>query len=340
MRVFSLHAQPGKRSLNSHVRQAAVSGHTIGPWFKPSLHLSTRPIGENLAGFLERQTSDSPTDDLFHRVLVTVVNRPTSAIFRSTPMMPGILTHQEPDVKHSMSKSRSGQTPRERHQILVVDDEDDLLELVRYNLTKEGYDVTCVGSGEEALKAVRRQIPDLIVLDLMLPSVNGLEVCRRLKADARTREVPVLMLTAKSEESDMIAGLDRGADDYIAKPFSPRVLNARIKALLRRQDTKKQAEAEHTIDVLELSIHPGRHEVTLAGEVLELTYTEFALLEFLAKRPGWAFTRTQIVDAVKGEDYPVTERSVDVQVAGLRKKLGTFGSYIETVRGVGYRFRA
>ena len=255
-------------------------------------------------------------------------------------MMPGILVHQEPDVKQSLSKSRSGQGPLKPHRILVVDDEDDLLELVRYNLTKEGYEVACVGSGEEALKAVRRELPDLIVLDLMLPSVDGLEVCRRLKADARTREVPIIMLTAKSEEGDMIAGLDRGADDYIAKPFSPRVLGARIKALLRRQDTKKQAEAALTIDAHELSIHPGRHEVTLAGAPLELTYTEFALLQFLAKRPGWAFTRTQIVDAVKGEDYPVTERSVDVQVAGLRKKLGAFGSYIETVRGVGYRFRA
>jgi two-component system alkaline phosphatase synthesis response regulator PhoP len=254
--------------------------------------------------------------------------------------MPDTLVPQEPDVKHSTPNLRSGQAARERHQILVVDDEDDLLELVNYNLAKEGYDVECVGSGEEALRAVRRHLPDLIVLDLMLPAVDGLEVCRRLKADARTRDVPIIMLTAKGEESDMIAGLDKGADDYIAKPFSPRVLTARIKALLRRQDAKKQAEAEVTIDVHEISIHPGRHEVTLAGEPLELTYTEFALLQFLAKRPGWAYTRTQIVDAVKGEDYPVTERSVDVQVAGLRKKLGASGSYIETVRGVGYRFRA
>lgn len=245
---------------------------------------------------------------------------------------------QEAVVKQS-PKPR-GTTPPAAHRILVVDDEEDLLELVRYNLGKDGYDVTCVGSGEDALKEVRRQVPDLIVLDLMLPAVDGLEVCRRLKADARTREVPIIMLTAKSEESDMIAGLDRGADDYIAKPFSPRVLGARIKALLRRHDARREAEAEQTIDVHELSIHPGRHEVTLAGNPVELTYTEFALLQFLARRPGWAYTRTQIVDAVKGEDYPVTERSVDVQVAGLRKKLGTFGSYIETVRGVGYRFRA
>ena len=188
--------------------------------------------------------------------------------------------------------------PSAATHVLVVDDEEDLLELVRYNLSKDGYRVTCVASGEEALKAARKLPPDLI------------------------------------------AGLERGAADYLAKPFSPRVLAARVKALLRRKEAQRQAELESTIDVGELSIHPGRHEVTLAGQPLELTYTEFALLQFLAKRPGWAYTRTQIVDAVKGEDYPVTERSVDVQVAGLRKKLGEFGSYIETVRGVGYRFRA
>ena len=138
----------------------------------------------------------------------------------------------------------------------------------------------------------------------------------------------------------MITGLERGADDYMAKPFSPRVLAARVKSLLRRKETERRSQLETTIEVRELMIHPGRHEVTLAGRPLELTYTEFALLQFLAKRPGWAYTRAQIVDAVKGEDYPVTERSVDVQVAGLRKKLGEFGSNIETVRGVGYRFRA
>ena len=242
-------------------------------------------------------------------------------------------------VKQSPSRHRGGSEPP-LHRILVVDDEDDLLELVGYNLTKEGYQVECVASGEEALQSARRQPPDLIVLDLMLPAVDGLEVCRRLKANSKTRDIPIVMLTAKSEEGDMIAGLDCGADDYVGKPFSPRVLNARIKAILRRKEAERQANMEFTIEVHDLSIHPGRHEVTLAGKPLELTYTEFALLEFLAKRPGWAYTRTQIVDAVRGEDYPVTERSVDVQVAGLRKKLGNFGSYIETVRGVGYRFRA
>ncbi len=226
------------------------------------------------------------------------------------------------------------------HRILVVDDEEDLLELVRYTLTKQGHIVTCVGTGEEAVRQAGQQAPDAIVLDLMLPGIDGLEVCRRLRAEAKTRDIPIIMLTAKSEERDVIAGLEQGSDDYLTKPFSPRVLAARVKSLLRRKDAERRSQQETTIEIRELVIHPGRHEVTVAGEPVRLTYTEFALLQFLAKRPGWAYTRAQIVDAVKGEDYPVTERSVDVQVAGLRKKLGSFGSNIETVRGVGYRFRA
>ena len=146
------------------------------------------------------------------------------------------------------------------------------------------------------------------------------------------------MLTAKSEEADVVAGLELGADDYLTKPFSPRVLLARIKALLRRKSADGDDETG-SLRVREIVIHPGRHEVLLRGKPVDLTYTEFKLLHFLARKPGWAFTRMQIVDAVKGEDYPVTERSVDVQVVGLRKKLGDFGDYIETVRGVGYRFR-
>ena len=227
-----------------------------------------------------------------------------------------------------------------RHNILVVDDEEDLLELVRYTLAKEGHSITCVDTGEKAVESVRRRMPDIIVLDLMLPGIDGLEVCRRLKRDSKTREVPIIMLTAKSEERDVITGLDGGADDYVTKPFSPKVLHARIKSLMRRKDAELKSQQESTIEIRDLVIHPGRHEVTLGGLALNLTYTEFALLQHLAKRPGWAYTRAQIVDAVKGEDYPVTERSVDVQVAGLRKKLGDFGGNIETVRGVGYRFRA
>ena len=226
------------------------------------------------------------------------------------------------------------------HNILVVDDEEDLLELVRYTLAKEGHSVTCVDTGEKAVDSVRQSLPDLIVLDLMLPGIDGLEVCRRLKGDLKTREVPIIMLTAKSEERDVITGLDGGADDYVTKPFSPRVLLARVKSLMRRKDAELRTQHDTIIQIRELVIHPGRHEVKLQGESINLTYTEFALLQFLAKRPGWAYSRSQIVDAVKGEDYPVTERSVDVQVAGLRKKLGSFGGNIETVRGVAYRFRA
>jgi two-component system, OmpR family, alkaline phosphatase synthesis response regulator PhoP len=225
-----------------------------------------------------------------------------------------------------------------RERILVVDDEEDLLELVNYNLSREGYRVDTVGTGEAALTSARRNMPDLIVLDLLLPNVDGLEVCRLLKNDPQTKTIPIIMLTAKGEESDMVTGLELGADDYMTKPFSPRVLLARIKAILRRKAQGLPLE-DDAIRIRELMIHPGRHEVLLNGEVLDLTYTEFRLLHYLARKPGWAFSRAQIVDAVKGEDYPVTERSVDVQVAGLRKKLGDYGQYIETVRGVGYRFQ-
>ncbi|HEX3655265.1 MAG TPA: response regulator [Pirellulales bacterium] len=224
-----------------------------------------------------------------------------------------------------------------RERILVVDDEEDLLELLNYNLTKEGYRVTCVASGERALKEAQQELPDLIVLDLMLPRVDGLELCRMLRADPRTRQIPIIMLTAKTEELDVVRGLEVGADDYVTKPFSPRVLVARIKSVLRRKPAS--AEQENIVEAHEIKIDAGRHEVTLADEPLQLTFTEFRLLHFLASKPGWAFTRSQIVDAVKGEDYPVTERSVDVQVTGLRRKLGDYGRYIETVRGVGYRFK-
>ena len=225
-----------------------------------------------------------------------------------------------------------------KEQILVVDDEEDLLELVRYNLSKEGYRVTCVATGEDAIKTARTRSPDLVVLDLLLPSVDGLEVCKLLKGDPKTKHIPVVMLTAKGEESDVVTGLELGADDYITKPFSPRVLVARVKAALRRR-AKSTPDDSLAIKIHELVIHPGRHEVLISGEPVSLTFTEFRLVHFLAQRPGWAFTRAQIVDAVKGEDYPVTERSVDVQVAGLRKKLGNCGHYVETVRGVGYRFK-
>ena len=225
-----------------------------------------------------------------------------------------------------------------KETILVVDDEEDILELVRFNLNREGYHVQCVETGEAALRSLKTSTFDLILLDLMLPGMDGLEVARYIKNDARMSQMPVIMLTAKGEEADVVTGLELGADDYVTKPFSPRVLTARVRAVLRRR-RQPRAAADEVITIYELSIHPGRRLTYLQGEPVDLTYTEFQVLYLLAGRPGWVFTRTQIVDAVRGDDYPVTDRSVDVQIVGLRKKLGRFGAYIETVRGVGYRFK-
>jgi two-component system phosphate regulon response regulator PhoB len=222
--------------------------------------------------------------------------------------------------------------------VLVVDDERDILELIGYNLEKEGFDIRTVETGEEALKLARDHQPDLIILDLMLPGMNGTEVCRRLKASETTRPIPVLMLTAKSSSSDVVNGLELGADDYVTKPFSPSVLVARVRAVLRRAGAGNGSHpATSQIRVHDLLIDVSRHEVFAGGESIGLSATEFAILEFMARNPGWVFSRNKIIDAVKGKDYPVTERSVDVQILGLRKKLGEHGRHIETVRGVGYR---
>ena len=225
-----------------------------------------------------------------------------------------------------------------RTRVLVVDDEPDLLELVQYNLTKAGYDVACVMSGAEALSHVRVHTPDLIVLDVLLPDIDGLEVCKALRRNPQTGTIPIVMLTARSEDADIVAGLEIGADDYLTKPFSPRVLLARIKAVLRRQQADASAEA--TVVYNDVVIHPGRYEVRTGEQLVQLTPTEFHILHFLARRPGWVFTRYQIVDAVRGEDAEVTERSVDVHVAAIRRKLGHYRALIETLRGVGYRFKA
>jgi two-component system phosphate regulon response regulator PhoB len=225
-----------------------------------------------------------------------------------------------------------------KDKVLVVDDEEDLLELLRFNLSKEGYQVSCAASGGEALKSVRADPPDVILLDLMLPDMDGLEVARRLRSDPDTRNVPIVMLTAKGEESDIVTGLELGADDYVTKPFSRKVLVARLRAVLRRRGGE-EPEEDAVIAVHDLLIHPGRREVLVKGKPVKLTFTEFGILHFLAKKAGWVFTRSQIVDAVRGDDYFVTDRSVDVQVVGLRKKLGQAGRCIETVRGVGYRFK-
>jgi two-component system phosphate regulon response regulator PhoB len=232
----------------------------------------------------------------------------------------------------------AAKAPASQKTVLIVEDDGDILELVRYNLSKNGFAVRCVTRGEEALKAVHSEPPDLVLLDLMLPGVDGLEVCRLLKRDAGTQHVPVVMLTAKGEESDIVTGLEVGAEDYITKPFSPKVLVARVRAVLRRK-AREVVDESSSFSIHGLFIHPGRHKVLVEGEQVDLTHTEFRLLHLLARRPGWVFTRSQIVDAARGPDYAVTDRSVDVHVVGLRRKLGRSGLFIETVRGVGYRMK-
>jgi len=223
-----------------------------------------------------------------------------------------------------------------KERVLVVEDEAPIQELLQFNLERKGYRVEVVGSGEAALNAVGTLLPDLILLDIMLPGADGLEVCKRIKADPQTRRIPVIMLTALGEEADIVAGLELGADDYVTKPFSPRVLLARVKAALRRAEP---AGADEVLCIHNLAIDTRRYKVSADGREIALTSTEFKVLHLLASQPGQVFTRYQIVDGVHGDDYPVTDRSVDVQIVGLRKKLGDAGAFIETVRGIGYRFR-
>jgi len=225
--------------------------------------------------------------------------------------------------------------------ILIVEDDEDIQQLVGYNLIKAGFLVEYGDSGEQALEKIRRQAPDLVLLDLMLPGMDGTELCRVIRSDSKTNQIPIIMLTAKGEESDIISGLDHGADDYITKPFSPKILISRIKAVLRRKAKHSAPQTTDSSDVIklhELVIDPGRYEVKIHDAVVNLTPTEFGILQLLTKKAGWVFTRQQIIDAVRGYDYLVTPRTIDVQMFSLRKKLGGTGKKIETVRGIGYRF--
>ncbi|MBI4384024.1 MAG: response regulator transcription factor [Nitrospinae bacterium] len=222
--------------------------------------------------------------------------------------------------------------------ILVVEDEEDITDLIRYNLERENYRVKCVVTGEEAVKFCRSNPPDLMLLDLMLPGVDGLEVCKKLKSDSGSSAIPIVMVSAKGEDADVVTGLELGADDYVSKPFSPKVLVSRVRAVLRRRSMSIPGDSS-VIHAGDITIHPGRHETLVKDKPAELTLTEFRILQFLARRPGWVFTRGQIVEAVRKEDYSVTDRAVDFQIVGLRKKLGPCAKYIETVRGVGYRFK-
>lgn len=228
-----------------------------------------------------------------------------------------------------------------RETILMVEDEHDIQDLLKFHLERENFTVIAADSGEDALRSLKNQPVSLILLDLMLPGMDGLQVCRHLKANAETSEIPIIMLTAKDSEADIVTGLEMGAADYVSKPFSPRVLIARIHAILRRPINSSLLDEDTgpVIKLGSLTIDPGRHKVKIKDKEIALTYTEFRILHLLAQSPGRPLSRQQIVDQVRGESYAVTERIVDVQMVSLRKKLGSLGEWIETVRGVGYRFK-
>lgn len=223
------------------------------------------------------------------------------------------------------------------NKILIVDDEKDLVELLKFNLQKEGFDVFFAFDGQTALSVAERETLSLIVLDLMLPKFDGLEVCRRLKRNQVTAHIPIIMLTAKGEESDRVVGLELGADDYVVKPFSVRELIARVKAVLRR--TEAQQKPKDILKVGDVVVDTVKHKVKVKGKELDLTLTEFRLLAALAQRRGQVLTRNQLIDFARGTDAFVVDRTMDVHLSSLRKKLGGYGDLIETVRGIGYRMK-
>ena len=226
-----------------------------------------------------------------------------------------------------------------RPSVLVVEDEREIADLIEFNLQRAGFDTTAVNRGKAALEALRKQQPEVVVLDLMLPDLDGLEICRRIRAAEGERRTAIVMVTAKGDEADVVAGIELGADDYISKPFSPRVLVARVKAVLRRAGEPKSS-TDRRVEVAggRISIDPERHVVIADGQTIELTLTEFGMLLFLAQRPGFVRTRDQIIAAVHGRNVVLSSRTVDVHMTALRRKLGAAGDLIETVRGVGYRF--
>jgi DNA-binding response OmpR family regulator len=224
-------------------------------------------------------------------------------------------------------------------KIFVIEDEDDILEVIVYNLKREGYSVISCRDGEEGLKKIKKEDPDLVLLDLMLPGLDGIELCRRLKADPATEPIPIIMVTAKGEESDIVLGLKMGADDYVSKPFSPKELLARIQAVLRRVGLKEAGPSEERISLSGLIIDVGRHEVKVDGKSKPFTATELRLLHYLASHPGRVFERDLLLNRAVGEGAYVIDRNIDVHIRSIRKKLGRHGEWIETVRGVGYRFK-
>jgi two-component system alkaline phosphatase synthesis response regulator PhoP len=226
-------------------------------------------------------------------------------------------------------------------KILIVDDEQDIIDLITFHVKREGFEVHALTTGAGIVEQVLAVSPHLIVLDLMLPGQNGFDCCKKLKAEPKTQAIPIIMLSAKNEDSDIVTGLELGADDYLPKPFSPKVLVARIRALLRRHPENEGTDHQNTAELpSEWVIDPHAMLVKYQGHSITLSASEFKALEFLAQKPGWVFSRYQIVEAIRGEHYIVTDRTVDVLIVGLRKKLGAAGHFIETVRGVGYRFKS
>jgi DNA-binding response OmpR family regulator len=219
--------------------------------------------------------------------------------------------------------------------IAVVDDEPDIVELVTHHLEKEKFTVKKFYDGTSLLSYLKTKIPDLIILDLMLPEIDGLEICRILKRDERTSHIPIIILTAKETETDKVLGLELGADDYIVKPFSPREVLARVRAVLRRVGTKEEKAKVIRLD--DLMIDSGKFEVTIRDRKIDLTTTEFRILTILAERPGWVFTRDQLLDRLWGEDKIVLGRTIDVHITQLRKKLEEYGKLIKSIRGMGYK---
>lgn len=226
-------------------------------------------------------------------------------------------------------------------KILIVDDEEPIRELIKYNVEKQKYETFTAENGQQALELCRNKNPDLVILDLMLPDMSGLDICRIIRNDSSIKNIPIIMVTAKTEDSDIVTGLELGADDYVTKPFSPKVLLARIQSVLRRKREAFRSNSDEDIKIRSLVISPLKHKVTQNGKEVELSATEFSILEFLARRKGQVFSRQQIINAVKGSSYPVTDRSIDVQILGIRKKIGdspeSSNPFIETLRGVGYR---
>jgi two-component system, OmpR family, alkaline phosphatase synthesis response regulator PhoP len=218
--------------------------------------------------------------------------------------------------------------------VLVIDDERDVVELVRYNLEREGFEVLAALDGKSGLALATKFPPQVIVLDVMMPGIDGLEVCKQLKNDSRTSGIPIIMLTAKAEEMDRVVGLELGADDYVTKPFSPRELVARVKAVLRRASA---SEIPQNARIGKLSIDVGRHEVSYAGQPVSLTATEFRIIQFLVSRPGRVFNRDEIIDGALDRNEAIFDRTIDVHMTAIRKKLGAGGEMIETVRGFGYK---